>query len=198
MRWRDLAADHLLLDRRHVLPDVGVAVELALDLFEHEIVHPVEILLLAAFFEHAGSEGAGAERFDDVPQFVDALAGVGRTGQRLRLPAFRRRLQVVQDALVVGAGGERPRLVSPSALFTTTRSQRSMTPFLMPCNSSPAPAICRRRKRSTIERTVISLCPTPTVSTKTTSKPAASQTMIVSRLFRATPHKTPPDGDGRM
>ncbi len=38
----------------------------------------------------------------------------------------------------------------------------------------------------------------PTVSTRITSKPAASQTSIVSRVLRATPPSTPPVGDGRM
>ena len=46
--------------------------------------------------------------------------------------------------------------------------------------------------------TVTSDWPTPTVSTNTTSKPAASTTTIVSRVARATPPRTPDDGDGRM
>ena len=73
-----------------------------------------------------------------------------------------------------------------------------MMPFLIPCNSSPAPAIISSRKKSTIERTVVSLWPTPTVSTRITSKPAASQTRMVSRLLRATPPRVPPEGEGRM
>jgi hypothetical protein len=39
----------------------------------------------------------------------------------------------------------------------------------------------------TIDRTAISLCPTPTVSIKIIPKPAASQSNTVSRVFRATP-----------
>jgi hypothetical protein len=46
--------------------------------------------------------------------------------------------------------------------------------------------------------TATSDCPTPTVSTSTTSNPAASQTSIASRVRRATPPRVPPDGDGRM
>ncbi len=46
--------------------------------------------------------------------------------------------------------------------------------------------------------TVISDWPTPTVSTTITSKPAASQTSIASRVFSATPPSEPPEGDGRM
>ena len=73
-----------------------------------------------------------------------------------------------------------------------------MIPFLMPCNSSPPPGSIRSMKKSTIDRTDISLCPTPTVSINITSKPAASQSMIVSRVLRVTPPKVPPEGEGRM
>src|SRR3546814_5007483 len=44
----------------------------------------------------------------------------------------------------------------------------------------------------------VSDCPTPTVSTMTTSKPAASQTSIASRVRRATPPSVAPAGEGRM
>jgi len=46
--------------------------------------------------------------------------------------------------------------------------------------------------------TVVSLWPTPTVSTRITSKPAASQTSMASRVLSATPPSEPRDGDGRM
>ena len=46
--------------------------------------------------------------------------------------------------------------------------------------------------------TAVSDCPTPTVSTITTSKPAASHTSIASRVMCATPPSIPPDGEGRM
>lgn len=55
-----------------------------------------------------------------------------------------------------------------------------------------------QQKKSTIECTAVSLCPTPTVSTKILSKPAASQSMIVSRVLRATPPNEPADGLGRI
>ena len=45
--------------------------------------------------------------------------------------------------------------------------------------------------------TTVSDWPTPTVSTRTTSKPAASQSSMVSRVIRATPPSVPPDGEGR-
>ena len=88
--------------------------------------------------------------------------------------------------------------LSPSALLTTIASATSMMPFLMPCRSSPAPVSTTSIKKSTIERTVISDWPTPTVSTKITSQPAASQSSMVSRLLRATPPKVPFAGDGRI
>ena len=68
----------------------------------------------------------------------------------------------------------------------------------MPCRSSPAPEMSSRRKKSVIEWTAVSLCPTPTVSTKIVSKPAASQSRIVSRVLRATPPSEPALGLGRM
>ena len=54
------------------------------------------------------------------------------------------------------------------------------------------------RKKSTIEWQAVSLCPTPTVSTKILSNPAASHSMMVSRVLRATPPSEPAVGLGRM
>ena len=51
---------------------------------------------------------------------------------------------------------------------------------------------------STMPATVVSDCPTPTVSTMITSKPAASHSSIASRVFSATPPSEPADGLGRM
>ena len=53
-------------------------------------------------------------------------------------------------------------------------------------------------KMSVIAATAASDCPTPTVSTITTSNPAASTIRIVSRVRRATPPSDMPDGVGRM
>ena len=79
-----------------------------------------------------------------------------------------------------------------------TRSAISTMPFLIPCNSSPEPGSSSNRKKSTSERSAISIWPTPTVSTKIVSKPAASQSSMVSRVRRATPPRLKPLGDGRM
>ncbi len=51
---------------------------------------------------------------------------------------------------------------------------------------------------STMSATAVSDWPTPTVSTITVSKPAASTSSIVSRVRRATPPKVAPAGEGRM
>ncbi|SKU93542.1 Uncharacterised protein [Mycobacteroides abscessus subsp. abscessus] len=51
---------------------------------------------------------------------------------------------------------------------------------------------------STILATVTSDCPTPTVSIRMTSKPAASSRTTVSRVALATPPRVPEVGDGRM
>ena len=73
-----------------------------------------------------------------------------------------------------------------------------MMPRFMPWSSSPVPASCMSRKKSTMEWTAVSLCPTPTVSTNILSKPAASQSTMVSRVLRATPPSEPAAGLGRM
>ena len=88
--------------------------------------------------------------------------------------------------------------LSPSALFIIMPSAISMMPRLMPCSSSPVPANWMSRKKSTIEWTAVSLCPTPTVSTNILSNPAASHNTMVSRVLRATPPSDPADGLGRM
>src|SRR3954447_13140943 len=76
-------------------------------------------------------------------------------------------------------------------------SASSVIPRLMPCSSSPAPGAMRRTNVSTTASTTVSDWPTPTVSTSTVSKPAASQTRSASRVRRATPPSAPPEGEGR-
>ncbi len=58
---------------------------------------------------------------------------------------------------------------SRSALLISTRSASSITPFLIACNSSPALGSCINTNMSVMPATATSLCPTPTVSTITTS-----------------------------
>ena len=58
---------------------------------------------------------------------------------------------------------------SRSALLTTTRSASSITPFLIACRSSPALGSCSSTNMSVMPATAVSLWPTPTVSTMTTS-----------------------------
>ena len=87
---------------------------------------------------------------------------------------------------------------SPSALLTAITSAISRMPFLMPCSWSPVRARVRKRNVSTMPATVTSDWPTPTVSTSTTSYPAASSTAIACTVARATPPRVPADGLGRM
>ena len=87
---------------------------------------------------------------------------------------------------------------SPSALLTAIMSASSTMPFLMPCSSSPAPGSIRTRKKSVRSATAISDCPTPIVSTRTMSKPAASHSSMASRVRAATPPSVPDEGDGRI
>ena len=53
-------------------------------------------------------------------------------------------------------------------------------------------------KVSTMLDTATSDWPTPTVSTRITSNPAASNNTMVSRVVLATPPRVPDVGDGRM
>ncbi len=89
-------------------------------------------------------------------------------------------------------------LASMSALVMTMMSASSTIPFLIACKSSPALGSWSSTNASTMPATVVSDWPTPTVSTRMTSKPAASQTSIASRVFSATPPSEPRDGEGRM
>ena len=73
-----------------------------------------------------------------------------------------------------------------------------MTPRLMPCRSSPPAGSSSTMNMSTMSDTAVSDWPTPTVSTITVSKPAASTSSMVSRVRRATPPRVAPAGEGRM
>ena len=73
-----------------------------------------------------------------------------------------------------------------------------MMPRLMPCRSSPPPGSSSTMNMSTMSATAVSDWPTPTVSTSTVSKPAASTSSMASRVRRATPPRVVPAGDGRM
>src|SRR5262245_43604346 len=73
-----------------------------------------------------------------------------------------------------------------------------MTPRLMPCRSSPPAGNSSTMNMSTMSATAVSDWPTPTVSTISVSKPAASASSMASRVRRATPPKVAPAGEGRM
>ena len=123
---------------------------------------------------------------------------------RRRLDARRAPTPGAAGAGGAGRGGSRRPLGapaparSPSAFVTTTMSASSMTPRLTPCSSSPAPPLTSSTKVSTRSATATSDWPTPTVSTRTTSKPAASHSSSASAVRRATPPRSPRDGVGRM
>ena len=61
-----------------------------------------------------------------------------------------------------------------------------------------APASISTRKKSVMSATAVSDWPMPTVSTSTTSKPAASASSMVSRVLAATPPSVPEAGEGRI
>jgi len=80
---------------------------------------------------------------------------------------------------------------SPSALFTAITSAISRIPFLMPWSWSPVRAMVKNKKVSTMPATVTSDWPTPTVSTRTTSQPAASSTRSACGVDQASPPRCP-------
>ena len=71
-----------------------------------------------------------------------------------------------------------------------------MIPRFTPCNSSPPAGASNSTNRSAISATIVSDCPTPTVSISITSNPAASQRAVASRVRRATPPKWDWLGEG--
>ena len=73
-----------------------------------------------------------------------------------------------------------------------------MMPRFTPCSSSPPPGAISSTKMSVISATIVSACPTPTVSTSTTSAPQASTRRIASRVRRPTPPSAAWLGLGRM
>ena len=74
-----------------------------------------------------------------------------------------------RSALVICACARVAASASRSALLMTTRSASSITPFLIACRSSPALGSCSSTNMSVMPATAVSLWPTPTVSTITTS-----------------------------
>jgi hypothetical protein len=62
----------------------------------------------------------------------------------------------MRNALLYSAAAWRARAGSTSALLTATISASSMTPFLTPCNSSPAPGSASTRKKSVMSATAVS------------------------------------------
>ena len=74
-----------------------------------------------------------------------------------------------------------------SALFTTSTSATSSTPAFAAWIESPMPGTTSRTVLSAAEAISTSACPTPTVSTRITSKPAAASTLIACGVAAARP-----------
>mmetsp|Transcript_62003 Transcript_62003/g.195999 ORF Transcript_62003/g.195999 Transcript_62003/m.195999 type:complete len:267 (+) Transcript_62003:577-1377(+) len=100
--------------------------------------------------------------------------------------------RIRREALLYSAAA-RPAapLSSPSALFTTIKSANSTIPLLTPCRPSPPAGGSTSSMQSTTSITAVSDCPTPTVSTRTHSCPAASQRRAASAVLRAIPPSVP-------
>ena len=80
---------------------------------------------------------------------------------------------------------------SRSALLTTKMSAISMMPALSACTSSPVPGTSITIETSAVRTMSTSSWPTPTVSMRTTSLPAASSTSAASLVARASPPRWP-------
>ena len=80
---------------------------------------------------------------------------------------------------------------SRSALLTTKMSAISMMPALSAWTSSPAPGTIVTSDTSAVRTISTSSWPTPTVSMRTTSLPAASRRRATSLVARASPPRWP-------
>ena len=138
--------------------------------------HPRHLLVGPSSGERPVGLPRRAVAADLRPHVVETVAGRRAARQHRRHPLRARRVEQVERRRRAPARATRASSrCSPSALFTATTSASSRTPLLMPCSSSPVPGqhqhagTCRpcRRPRSPTGRR-------PTVSTSTTSKPAAS------------------------
>src|SRR5882757_6602218 len=87
---------------------------------------------------------------------------------------------------------------SRSALFTTKMSATSRIPAFAAWIPSPIPGASRTIVVSASETTSISDCPTPTVSTNTTSQPAASSTLSACGVAQDSPPRWPRVAIDRM
>src|SRR5947209_10778375 len=85
-----------------------------------------------------------------------------------------------------------------SLLFTTNTSAISSTPALSTCTESPLPGCSATSVVSATSAISISDCPTPTVSTSTTSLPNASISDTASAVAPASPPRCPRDAIDRM
>ena len=73
----------------------------------------------------------------------------------------------------------------------TNTSAISMIPALIACTSSPIPGTRTTMVTPASRAISTSSCPTPTVSTITTSRPAASNSIVISVVARAKPPSHP-------
>ena len=80
---------------------------------------------------------------------------------------------------------------SRSALLTTYRSPISRIPAFAAWIPSPIPGASSTTLVSACEAISTSDCPTPTVSTSTTSHPAASSTRMACGAAQASPPRCP-------
>src|SRR6202167_1634639 len=80
---------------------------------------------------------------------------------------------------------------SRSHLFSTKISPISISPAFRLCTSSPIPGISTTMVQSARRTISISPCPTPTVSIRMTSFPAASRSNVVSRVACDKPPRNP-------
>ena len=95
---------HLFLDGGEELLDARVAEELVVEFFLDHGVHPRDGLLFAAGGVGAGPAGGRGEFFDGLPEGGEGFGNEGGAGGAAGCPAGGGGLEVVQDALVSGAG----------------------------------------------------------------------------------------------
>ena len=124
------------------------------------------------------------------------ITGVPGVGKSTFIEAFGKYLTGLGKKVAVLAVDPSSTISHGSILGDKTRMEdlvKDKNAYIRPSASGETLGGVARKTRETI-----SLCPTPTVSIMIVSNPQASQSVMVSLVFRATPPKVSPEAEGRI
>lgn len=151
------------------------------------LIHPPFGLTLTFEFEVTRIYSIMTVLIDHIKDLLNSNRIVATVGKHFRLPSRLCLGEELQRIAEVGSGEScSVYILSVGFIYDNTICHLHDSPF-DPLQFVSGTGKLDEQKKSTIECTAVSLCPTPTVSTKIVSNPAASHKMMVSRVFRATP-----------